>query len=99
MRDQIAISGNSPICAAVVASWARYAEWLDENGASINVIDPMKEEITAAIKAEATDRGAFLRITSIFGELGSNKEFLSQYLSARYTIHNVGVRELLKSLR
>jgi len=99
VRDQITNGGSSPICAAIVASWARYAEGFDENGASINVIDPMKEEITAAVKAEANNPGAFLRITSIFGELGSNKEFLSQYISARETIHKVGVRGLLKSLR
>ena len=99
VRDQIAIGGSSPICAAVVASWARYAEGLDENGASLDITDPMKEEIRAAVKSEASDPGAFLKLTSIFGELGSNKEFLAQYLSARDTIHKIGVRGLLKSLR
>ena len=39
IRDQLATGGEIRRSAAVVASWARYAEGIDEHGEPIEVVD------------------------------------------------------------
>ena len=41
-----------PMCAAVVAAWARYAEGIDERGQPIDVVDPRRQELTAAARSQ-----------------------------------------------
>jgi len=97
--DQIKMGGSTPICAAVIASWSRYAQGSDENGAAINVIDPKKAEVMAAANAELNSPGAFLKVTSIFGGLAENKVFMGQYLAALEILRSSGARVLLRSLK
>ena len=48
VRHNLAQGGEVTRSAAVVASWARYAEGIDEQGEPIEVVDRLTEQLTAA---------------------------------------------------
>ena len=60
IRENLAAGREVPLSAAVVASWARYAEGVDEDGQAITVVDRMADRLTADAQ-QATDRSARLR--------------------------------------
>ena len=53
--------------ALVVASWARYAEGVDEQGEPIEVVDRLKDRVMAAAARQKEDPLAFLRDRDLFG--------------------------------
>lgn len=98
VQDQLAHGRQVQICAAVVASWARYAQGSDEHGAAIDIKDPRKTRLMSAARAESEQPGAFLNLTEIFGDLAAQQPFLSHYLTALDILRRHGARALLTSL-
>ncbi|MPV38031.1 mannitol dehydrogenase family protein [Georgenia subflava] len=87
------------VCAAVVASWARYAEGVGENGEQIDVRDPLREELMSRASEQHTDPLAFLRNRAIFGDLADQPAFVEPYLKALNAMHTGGARAALRQLR
>src|SRR5258708_32385957 len=52
---QLEFGGPVRQCAAVVASWARYAEGTDEQGRPIDVVDPRRGPPMAAARRQGGD--------------------------------------------
>src|SRR5690606_10355166 len=70
------------LSAAIVASWARYAEGVDDNGAAIDVVDTRKGPVMAAAQRQnGADPLAFLRDRDLFGNLADRREFTEPYLA------------------
>ena len=86
------------LSSAVVASWARYAEGVDEEGQPIEVVDPMRDTVMAAARAQRSDRLAFVRNRELFGDLGDDERFTSAYLTALEALHDNGARACLEHL-
>jgi mannitol 2-dehydrogenase len=86
------------LAAAVIASWARYAEGIDEQGQPIDVSDPLRDELTAAAKAHGSDPLAFVRNRKLFGDLVDDERFTGPYLSALDSLHTAGARPTVQSL-
>jgi len=86
------------LCAAVVASWARYAEGHDEKGEGINVVDNLKDEVMALAAKHTEDPLAFVRNEKLFGTLASRPEFQAPYLWALEKLHSAGARATLQEL-
>lgn len=84
--------------AAIVASWARYAEGIDEQGEPINVVDRLKERVMAAANRYPADPHAFLRDEELFGNLIDEPKFVAAYDRALSSLHEVGARETLRML-
>lgn len=61
--------------AAIVASWARYAEGVDEQGRVIDVRDPKREALMTAARRQAGRPTAFIENTAIFGDLAQSAPF------------------------
>ncbi len=98
VRINLERGGPVALTAAVVASWARYAEGTDEQGAPIVVVDRLHDEVMAAAALQLTDPLAFLRNRELFGDLVDDDRFTSAYLETLESLHSVGARATLERL-
>lgn len=98
IRYQLANDGPLMRSAAVVASWARYAEGVDEQGQPIEIVDRRRDEIMALAARQATDPIAFISNRELFGDLAGNERFTEAYLSALRSLHERGARRTLEGL-
>ena len=83
--------------ALVVASWARYAEGVDEAGEPIEVVDRIKDRVMAAAARQGEDPLAFLRDRDLFGGLADDERFTTVFTDALTALHEKGARETLRS--
>jgi mannitol 2-dehydrogenase len=98
IRDQLAAGGQIRRSAAVVASWARYAEGIDEHGQPIEVADRLAAELTRLARRQRDDPDAFIANRAVFGDLVDDKRFVTAYRSALASLHQRGARATLESL-
>jgi mannitol 2-dehydrogenase len=90
--------GEITLSAAVVASWARYAEGVDEDGQPIEVVDRLRHTVMAAAQEQRADALAFLRNRELFRDIVDDTRFTSAYLSALDSLHSKGARKTLEEL-
>ncbi|MEU6609521.1 mannitol dehydrogenase family protein [Streptomyces shenzhenensis] len=83
---------------AIVASWARYAEGVDERGLPIDVQDGLHDELLALAALQRTDPLAFVRNTRLFGDLAEQPGFTTVYQRCLDSLHAVGARQTLLDL-
>jgi mannitol 2-dehydrogenase len=98
VRGQLAAGGEIRRSAAVVASWARYAEGVDEQGQPIEVVDRLRDTLMERARSQCTDPDAFLASRQLFGDLIDDERFVSAYRSALASLHLRGARATLESL-
>src|SRR5438046_562739 len=60
IREQLAAGGEIRRSAAIVASWARYAEGVDEQGEPIEVVDRLRDVLTPLARRQHEDPDAFI---------------------------------------
>ena len=99
VRENLAAGRPVRLSAAVVASWARYAEGVDEQGEPIEVVDRLREPLMRAAARHREDPLAFLRDRSLFGDLVDEPRFVEAYTEALEALHRVGARATLEALR
>jgi len=98
VRENLAAGRSVRLSAAIVASWARYDEGVDEQGEPIEVVDRLREPLMAAAARHPQDRLAFLRDRSLFGDLVDDPRFVEPYAWALDHLHRVGARATLEAL-
>jgi len=98
IREQLAAGGEIKRSAAVVASWARYAEGVDERGEPIDVVDRYRDRLTSLARRQREDPGAFIANRDLFGDLAGDERFVTAYRSALASLHRRGARATLESL-
>lgn len=98
IRDNLRTGGPIRLAAATVASWARYAEGVDERGEPIEVVDNMAERLTAAARAQRLHPTAFIENAELFGDLARSPRFVEAYRQALDSLHARGARATLHSL-
>jgi mannitol 2-dehydrogenase len=96
--DQLENNRQVTISAAIVASWARYAEGIDEKGNPINVVDPLKEELIPIAKSQRENPSAFIENRKLFGDLAKKTDFVAPYIYALELLHTLGAQETLKRI-
>ncbi|MFX1818550.1 mannitol dehydrogenase family protein [Pseudarthrobacter sp. CC4] len=84
--------------AAIVASWARYAEGADEQGNPIDVVDRLRDKLMASAARQRQEPLAFISDREVFGDLAGNQEFIAAYTRALTSLHNAGSRATLEAL-
>jgi mannitol 2-dehydrogenase len=94
------LDGGGPVgvCAAVVASWARFAEGTDEQGRPIEVTDPRRKALMAAARRQAGRPTAFIEDQTLFGSLAQSERFVHDYTQALQRIRRDGARAALRHL-
>ncbi len=99
VRDNLEAGRAVALSAAIVASWARYAEGADEKGAPIAVVDPRRERVMAAAARQLVeDPLAFLRDRELFGDLAEQPAFTEPYLRALNSFRQRGARATIADL-
>jgi mannitol 2-dehydrogenase len=98
VRAQLAAGGEVHRSAAVVASWARYAEGVDEYDQPIDVVDPRRDALMAAARRQRTEPLAFLADRELFGDLADDERFTTPYRAVLAALHSLGARSTLEAV-
>jgi len=98
VREQLKVNGPVALSAAIVASWARYDEAIDEQGNPIEVVDPLRDELIAIAKTQRENPSAFIQNTKLFGDLGKNPFFVQPYLAVLNSLHVDGAQKTLRGI-
>jgi len=98
IRDQLASGGELKRSAAVVASWARYAEGVDDRGEPIEVADRRAEALTGRALRQREEPDAFLADVELFNGLPGEERFVQAYREALASLHANGARATLAAL-
>ncbi|TFB54421.1 mannitol dehydrogenase family protein [Cryobacterium tagatosivorans] len=97
IRDQLASGGDIDCSAAIVASWARYAEAVDEQGEPIEVVDALRDDLVAIARSQRENPLAFIQNRRLFGDLADNERFRAAYLSALTSLWERGAHATVSS--
>ncbi|HEY5361134.1 MAG TPA: mannitol dehydrogenase family protein [Streptosporangiaceae bacterium] len=99
IRQQLAAGRPFTRAAAVVASWARYAEGSDENGEPHEIVDALAPQLQAAARRQRGHQTAFLEDNrAVFGELADDTRFAQVYSSILASLFEHGVRKTFADL-
>jgi len=99
IRHQLAAGGPVTRSAAVVASWARYAEGIDENGERYEIDDILAPRLRAAAARQRGHPAAFLEDNrAVFGDLADDTRFTRVYSSILTALLDGGVRKTFADL-
>jgi len=98
VRENLAAGRPVTLSAAIVASWARYAEAVDEQGQPIDVVDRMADELTAVARTQDAEPLAFVSNRAVFGDLVDDSRFTDPYLWTLQSLHTRGATKTLEAL-
>nr|WP_228836380.1 mannitol dehydrogenase family protein [Nocardia brasiliensis] len=98
IRRRLADGGEITCAAALVASWARYAEGTDEQGEPIEIVDRLRERLGPLARRQRTDRTAFLSDREVFGDLIDEPRFVREYVAALDSLYAKGARATVAEL-
>jgi mannitol 2-dehydrogenase len=92
IRANLASGGEVTRSAAIVASWARYDEGVDESGQQIDIVDGLRDELMASAQQQLHDPLAFVRDERLFGDICEQPVFADAYVRALESFHLAGAR-------
>jgi mannitol 2-dehydrogenase len=98
LRANLAAGRDVRRSAAIIASWARYAEGTDDAGQPIEIADPLRDELTARARRQREEPLSFVRNEHLFGDLAGTDAFASPYLHALSLFEQHGARETLRRI-
>jgi mannitol 2-dehydrogenase len=98
VREQLAAGREISHAVLVVASWARYAEAVDEDGRPIEVVDRLRDKLMERAQHNREDPLVFISDPDLFGDLAANERFVSEYTAALKSLHEHGARATLEAL-
>jgi mannitol 2-dehydrogenase len=99
IRENLQAGRPVDLSAAIVASWARYAEGSDEQGQPIEIVDNRRDRVIAAASRQASgDPLALVRDEELFGDLAERPGFAGPYLRALASFQQRGARTTIEAL-
>jgi mannitol 2-dehydrogenase len=99
IRANLAGGGSVIRSAAIVASWARYDEGIDESGEPIDVVDTLRDELMATARDQLKgDPLAFVRNERLFGDIAAHPVFADAYAWALDSFHRDGARRTYEQI-
>ncbi|MEP7179201.1 MAG: mannitol dehydrogenase family protein [Pseudonocardiales bacterium] len=98
IRHQLRTGAKARRAIGVVASWARYAEGIDEDGQPIDVVDRLAGPLMAAARRQYEEPLAFVFNREIFGDLVDDPGFTALFESALTSLHRDGARATVRML-
>jgi mannitol 2-dehydrogenase len=98
IRHQLASGGEITRSAAIVASWARYAEGVDEGGQPIAIVDRLADRLTESARRQHEEPDAFISNRDVFGDLVDDSRFTTAYRSSLKSLHEHGARATLSAI-
>jgi mannitol 2-dehydrogenase len=98
IRTNLATGAPIRLASATVASWARYAEGVDEQGEPIDVVDKLAGSLIPIAQSQRDNATAFIENKEVFGDLASEPRFVEAYRWALDSLHRDGARATLETL-
>jgi mannitol 2-dehydrogenase len=98
IRHNLDTGGEILRSTAVVASWARYAEGVDEQGEPIEVVDQLRDSLVPIARRQRSEPLAFVENRDVFGDLVDNERFATTYRKVLTSLHESGARATLEEL-
>lgn len=98
VRGQLACSGSVERAALLLAAWCKYCEGVDENGQIYAVEDEMCKELRIAAEQSHTDMKAFLKLKSVFGDLGNNERFVEEFCRMLEFVREKRIKECVREM-
>ena len=98
IRENLKTGAPIRLSAATVASWARYAEGVDEEGQPIEIVDQLADSLVPLARSQHENPTAFIENTEVFGDLATQPRFVEAYLCALESLHTDGARATLENL-
>jgi mannitol 2-dehydrogenase len=98
VRERLTAGKDVSRSAAVIASWARYAQGADELGAPIELVDSRADSLRARALRSREDPDAFIADRAIFGDLLDHRGFVEPYRRALASFAEQGVRATVSAL-
>ncbi|SEQ01743.1 mannitol dehydrogenase family protein [Microlunatus flavus] len=98
IKENVASGRDVSLSAAIVASWARYDEAVDEQGEPIEIVDQLADSLKALAQQQQDDPLAFVKNTDLFGDLAEQETFTKPYLATLASLHEHGSRATLENL-
>lgn len=98
VRENLRTGGPIRLSAAVVASWARYAEGVDEQGEPIDVQDQLADSLVPLARTQRDNPTAFIENRAVFGDLIDEPRFVEAYVATLDALHRDGARATLEAL-
>jgi mannitol 2-dehydrogenase len=98
IRDNLRTGGPIRLASAAVASWARYAEAVDERGEAIDVVDNLADSLVPLARSQLMHPTAFIDNPALFGDLARAPRFVEAYRWALHSLHGRGARATLEAL-
>jgi mannitol 2-dehydrogenase len=98
LRANLASGGEIDCSVAVLAGWARYAEGVGEDGAPIEVVDPLRDRLVAAARRQDEDPLAFVSDRELFGDLVDDARFAESYRRILGLVRSQGTRAALEQV-
>ncbi len=94
------LEGDGPVrlSAAIVASWARYAQGVDEHGQPIEIVDPRREQVMALAARAEQEPLAFIANRDLFGDLADAPRFADAFVATLRSLEQRGARATLQEL-
>ncbi|MEV5832576.1 mannitol dehydrogenase family protein [Nocardia sp. NPDC052112] len=96
VRENLTAGRSVRLAAAAVASWARYAEGIDEHGEPIEVVDRLADTLTPLARGQRDNPTSFLENRALFGDLVDQPRFVEAYVTALRSLHRDGARATLE---
>ncbi|MEL7530661.1 MAG: mannitol dehydrogenase family protein [Bacteroidota bacterium] len=80
IQENLARGGSIEYATLVIAAWCFYSDkGTDKAGKPLEIIDAMKSSLHEAAAKTKHDKGAFLKLKTIFGDLIDEPPFVAQY--------------------
>ena len=98
VRSQLASGGEIRRSAGIVASWARYAEGVDEQGQPIDIVDRLKDSLVKIAAGNRAEPTAFIANRAVFGDLIDQPRFVEAYVRVLHSLHEKGALETVRML-
>ncbi|MGB6456435.1 MAG: mannitol dehydrogenase family protein [Streptosporangiaceae bacterium] len=95
VRQNLAAGRPVALAATLIASWARYAEGLDETGQPIEVVDALRDELASRARRQADDSLSFVANERVFGDLARQPAFAEPYSRALDSLRRLGALQTL----
>lgn len=90
VRERLAVDGRIDCAAAIIASWARYDEGVDEAGRPIEVVDRRRDQLMRRAAVRREEPLAFVQDDEVFGSLAQDPRFSRPYLDALESLTTEG---------
>lgn len=80
IQENLAKGGSIQYASLVIAAWCYYSDkGIDKDGRPLEIVDDMQAQLHEAAKRTGSDKLAFVKLSSIFGDLASHQAFAVLY--------------------